>query len=49
MLSDQVLPGWLGMWWLPVLMLVVTGLVVMLDSIRFRVRLQRWLARRHTA
>jgi len=49
MLADQKLPAWLGMWWLPLLMILVTGLIVMLDSNRFRVRLHRWREGGHTA
>ena len=49
LLAEQAVPAWLGMWWLPALMVVVTGLVVMFDSNRFRVRLRRWLTRRKTA
>jgi hypothetical protein len=34
------------MWWLPVLMLGVTGLIVLLDSNWFWVNRRRWLSGR---
>ena len=39
-------PGWLGMWWLPMLMLLVAGVIIMLDSNWFWVHRPRWIARR---
>jgi lipopolysaccharide export system permease protein len=41
LLEQQVVPAWLGMWWLPLLMVAVAGVVVLLDSNRFWVRLRR--------
>lgn len=46
LLEDQVIPAWLGMWWLPLLMLSVAGLVQMLDSNWFWVQRRRWTVRR---
>jgi lipopolysaccharide export system permease protein len=45
-LEDGVVPSWVGMWWLPVLMLGVTGLIVLLDSNWFWVNRRRWLSGR---
>ena len=45
-LETGAIPGWLGMWWLPLLMLAVAGLIILLDSNWFWVRRRRWLARR---
>lgn len=45
-LGSGVVPEWLGMWWLPVLMLGVAGLIVMIDSNWFWVQRRRWKARR---
>jgi lipopolysaccharide export system permease protein len=44
-LATGVLPEWLGMWWLPLLMLAVAGLISMFDSNWFWVRRRRWKAR----
>jgi lipopolysaccharide export system permease protein len=41
-LAHGVTPTWLGMWWLPALLAVVAGLVLVFDSPRWRV----WLRRR---
>jgi lipopolysaccharide export system permease protein len=46
LLENQVIPAWLGMWWLPLLMLSVAGLVQMLDSNWFWVQRRRWTTRR---
>lgn len=32
MLENQTVPAWLGMWWLPLLMILVAGLIILLDS-----------------
>jgi len=45
-LEDGLVPSWVGMWWLPVLMLAVTGLIVLLDSNWFWVNRRRLVARR---
>ena len=45
-LEDGVVPAWLGMWWLPLLMLAVAALIMLLDSIWFWVHRPRWLKRR---
>lgn len=45
-LGNGDIPVWLGMWWLPLLMLAVAGLIILLDSNWFWVRRRRWLARR---
>jgi lipopolysaccharide export system permease protein len=42
MLENEVLPAWLGMWWLPVLMVLVAGAINLLDSNWFWVNLRRW-------
>jgi len=39
-------PTWLGMWWLPALMLVVAGVIMLLDSNWFWVHRPRWTVRR---
>lgn len=31
-LETGVVPAWIGMWWLPLLMLLVAGLIILLDS-----------------
>jgi lipopolysaccharide export system permease protein len=41
-LEDGVLPTWLGMWWLPLLMLCVAGLILLVDSNWFAVQRRRW-------
>jgi lipopolysaccharide export system permease protein len=41
-LEDGVLPTWLGMWWLPLLMLCVAGLIMLVDSNWFAVQRRRW-------
>lgn len=45
-LETGTVPAWLGMWWLPLLMLLVAGLVVLLDSNWFWVQRRRWKTRR---
>lgn len=45
-LETEVVPAWLGMWWLPLLMLVVAGVIMMLDSNWFWVHRPRWGGRR---
>lgn len=45
-LEDGVLPSWMGMWWLPLLMLVVAGLIMLIDSNWFAVRRRRLMVRR---
>jgi len=44
-LEAGVVPPWLGMWWLPVLMLAVAGAIIMVDSNWFWVRWRRRRAR----
>jgi lipopolysaccharide export system permease protein len=44
-LETGAMPAWLGMWWLPLLMLLVAGLIVMLDSNWFWIQRRRWKAR----
>lgn len=46
LLEDQLVPSWLGMWWLPLLMVGVAGLVMLVDSNWFWVNRRRWRARR---
>lgn len=41
-IEQGVTPAWLGMWWVPALMVVVAGLVILFDSIWFKVRWRRW-------
>ena len=41
-LEDGVLPGWMGMWWLPLLMVLVGVLIMTLDSNWFALRRRRW-------
>jgi len=43
-LEDGSIPAWLGMWWLPLLMLGVAGLIVLFDSNWFWVQRRRWKA-----
>lgn len=45
-LIDGVVPAWLGMWWLPLLMVGVAALIVMLESNWFWMQRRRWKARR---
>ena len=45
-LEDGVLPGWMGMWWLPLLMVLVAGLIMLVDSNWFALRRRRWAAGR---
>ena len=41
-LEDGVTPVWLGMWWLPLLMLAVAGAIMLVDSLWFWRRTRRW-------
>jgi len=43
-LEDGSVPAWLGMWWLPLLMLGVAGLIILFDSNWFWVQRRRWKA-----
>ena len=43
-LEDGSVPAWLGMWWLPLLMLGAAGLIVLFDSNWFWVQRRRWKA-----
>ena len=45
-LATEAVPAWVGMWWLPLLMLTVAGFIIMLDSNWFWVQRRRWRARR---
>jgi lipopolysaccharide export system permease protein len=45
LLEDQLIPAWLGMWWLPLLMAAVAGLVQLFDSNWFWVQRRRWRTR----
>jgi len=45
-LETGVVPGWLGMWWLPLLMLAVAGMIMIFDSNWFWVHRPRWILRR---
>jgi lipopolysaccharide export system permease protein len=45
-LETEAVPAWLGMWWLPLLMLAVAGAIMVLDSIWFWVHRPRWMVRR---
>jgi lipopolysaccharide export system permease protein len=45
-LKDGVVPSWVGLWWLPLLMLAVAGIIVLLDSNWFWVNRRRWMTRR---
>jgi len=45
-LEKGATPAWLGMWWIPLLMLAVAGFIILIDSNHFAVRRRRWLARR---
>ncbi len=44
-LEDGVIPAWLGMWWLPVLMAMVAGLILLFDSNWFAMQRRRWRTR----
>lgn len=46
LLKDESVPAWLGMWWLPLLMVAVAGLILLVDSNWFWVQRRRWRARR---
>lgn len=46
LLKDGTVPAWLGMWWLPLLMVAVAGLILLVDSNWFWVQRRRWRARR---
>lgn len=41
-LAEGSLPGWLGLWWLPLAMIGVTWLLLAMDSNRFRSWRRRW-------
>ncbi|MDJ0739414.1 MAG: LPS export ABC transporter permease LptF [Gammaproteobacteria bacterium] len=41
-LEDGSVPQWLGMWWLPLLMLAVAGLIMLADSHWWWARRRRW-------
>jgi lipopolysaccharide export system permease protein len=41
-LEEGSLPGWLGLWWLPLAMLGFTWLLLVIDSNRFRHWRRRW-------
>lgn len=43
-LEDGVIPAWLGMWWLPLVMLLVAGMIMVADSNWFWVWRRRWKA-----
>lgn len=45
-LEIGAVPGWLGMWWLPLLMLAVAGAIILADSNWFWMRRRRWKAAR---
>lgn len=45
-LETEAVPAWIGMWWLPLLMLVVAGVIMVLDSNWFWVHRPRWMVRR---
>jgi lipopolysaccharide export system permease protein len=47
LLETGSVPVWLGMWWLPLLMLAVAGAIMLVDSNWFWVHRRRWRAR-HT-
>jgi hypothetical protein len=44
-LETGFVPAWLGMWWLPLPMLLVAGMIVMLDSNWFWMQRRRWKSR----
>jgi lipopolysaccharide export system permease protein len=46
LLEDELIPAWLGMWWLPLLMAAVAAMIQMLDSNWFMVQRRRWRMRR---
>ena len=41
-LEDGVTPVWIGMWWLPLLMLLVAVVIIVVDSNWFSIRIRRW-------
>lgn len=41
-IEQGVTPSWLGMWWVPALMAVIAGLVILFDSMWFQVGWRRW-------
>lgn len=45
-LVTEAVPAWLGMWWLPLLMLAAAGLIMLLDSNWFWTQRRRFRARR---
>ncbi|WP_078120351.1 LPS export ABC transporter permease LptF [Thiosocius teredinicola] len=45
-IENGIVPTWMGMWWLPLLMLSVAGLIMLVDSNWFWVQRRRWKARR---
>ena len=45
-LEDGRVPEWLGMWWLPLLMLAVAGAIQLIDSNWFWAQRRRWRIRR---
>lgn len=45
-LESGSVPAWLGMWWLPLLMLAVAWLIILVDSNWFWVNRRRWMAGR---
>lgn len=46
LLEDQLIPVWLGMWWLPAVMAAVAMMIQMFDSNWFWVQRRRWRAHR---
>ena len=46
LLKEDSIPGWLGMWWLPLLMLAVAGAIQLIDSNWFWAQRRRWRIRR---
>jgi lipopolysaccharide export system permease protein len=46
LLEDESIPAWLGVWWLPLLMLAVAGVVQLVDSNWFWTQRRRWRMRR---
>jgi len=44
-LEDGVIPAWLGMWWLPLIMALVAGLLLLIDSNWFAMRRRQWATR----
>ena len=45
-LEINAVPAWLGMWWLPMMMLAVAAAIMFLDSNWFWVHRPRWMVRR---